>query len=214
MIAGVGDQRWVVILTDLKNMADSHEQRIRKRMITVVVGKRRNTTPWFSVVGEKTARTATVNCTNRKLHRTATANRTNRDRTAVLTYFQVVLYANFWYWPKILNIQFNTSITQTMLHINLAVIHQNLSQTFRRWCITVRFMCNKSEISLAVKSSRNRSPEIDIPAIFNYLTRILHFRRGFPGTCNKIGPISDGFQSTVQPSLGKVILSQKGCRPR
>ena len=34
-------------------------------MITVVVGKRRNTTPWFSVVGEKTARTA---------------NRTNRDR--------------------------------------------------------------------------------------------------------------------------------------
>ena len=42
-------------------------------MITVVVGKRRNTTPWFSVVGEKTARTATVNCTNRKLHR-------NRDR--------------------------------------------------------------------------------------------------------------------------------------
>ena len=35
-------------------------------MITVVVGKRRNTTPWFSAVGEKkTARTATANCTNR-----------------------------------------------------------------------------------------------------------------------------------------------------
>ena len=70
-------------------------------MITVVVGKRRNTTPWFSAVGEKnarrklygpqTARTATANCTNRnrKLHepqlqiaRTATANRTNRvDKT-------------------------------------------------------------------------------------------------------------------------------------
>ena len=58
-------------------------------MITVVVGKRWNTTPWFSAVGEKTARTATANCTNhnRKLHeprpqttRTATANCTNRDR--------------------------------------------------------------------------------------------------------------------------------------
>jgi hypothetical protein len=65
-------------------------------MITVVVGKRRNTTPWFSAVGEKTARTATANCTNRKrkLHepQTArTANRTNRDRTAVLTYPQAVL---------------------------------------------------------------------------------------------------------------------------
>jgi hypothetical protein len=72
-------------------------------MITVVVGKRRNTTPWFSAVGEKSAQTATANCTNRdrKQHdrdrkpqeprpqtaRTATANRTNRDRTAVLTYF-------------------------------------------------------------------------------------------------------------------------------
>ena len=92
-------------------------------MITVVVGKHRNTTPQFSVVGEKTTRTATANCTNRdhKPHepqpqtartatgnrmnhdrkpyaprpqtaRTATANRTNRDRTAVLTYFQAVLY--------------------------------------------------------------------------------------------------------------------------
>ena len=70
-------------------------------MITVVVGKRRNTTPWFSAVGEKTEQTATANCTNRdrkphdrdrKLHeprpltartataRTATANRTKRDR--------------------------------------------------------------------------------------------------------------------------------------
>ena len=58
-------------------------------MITVVVGKRWNTTPWFSAVGEKTARTATANCTNRnrKLHepqpqiaRTATANHTNRNR--------------------------------------------------------------------------------------------------------------------------------------
>ena len=39
-------------------------------MITVVVGKRRNTTPWFSAVGEKNARTATANCTNR--------DRTNR----------------------------------------------------------------------------------------------------------------------------------------
>ena len=57
-------------------------------MITVVVGKRWNTTPWFSAVGEKTARTATANCTNRnrKLHepqpqiaRTATANHTNRN---------------------------------------------------------------------------------------------------------------------------------------
>jgi hypothetical protein len=43
-------------------------------MITVVVGKRRNTTPWFSAFGEKTAQTATANCT------TATANRTSRDR--------------------------------------------------------------------------------------------------------------------------------------
>ena len=34
-------------------------------MITVVVEKRRNTTPWFSAVGEKNARTATANCTNR-----------------------------------------------------------------------------------------------------------------------------------------------------
>ena len=58
-------------------------------MIIVVVGKRRNTTTWFSAVGEKTARTATANRTNRnrKLHgpqpqtaRTATANRTNSDR--------------------------------------------------------------------------------------------------------------------------------------
>ena len=58
-------------------------------MITVVVGKRWNTTPWFSGVGEKTARTATANCTNcdRKPHepqlqiaRTATANCTHRDR--------------------------------------------------------------------------------------------------------------------------------------
>jgi hypothetical protein len=58
-------------------------------MITVVVEKRRNTTPWFSAVGEKNPRTATANCTNRnrKLHepqpqtaRTATANRTNRNR--------------------------------------------------------------------------------------------------------------------------------------
>ena len=63
-------------------------------MITVVVGKRRNTTPWFSAVGEKIARTSTANCTtatanrtNRKLHeprpqtaRTATASCTNRDR--------------------------------------------------------------------------------------------------------------------------------------
>ena len=77
-------------------------------MITVVVGKRRNTTPWFSVsVKEQneprpqTARTATVNRTNRdrkpyeprpheprpQTAQTATANRTNRDRTAVLTYF-------------------------------------------------------------------------------------------------------------------------------
>ena len=57
-------------------------------MITVVVGKRRNTTPWFSAVGEKTARTATANFTNRdhKAHepqlqiaRISTANRTNRD---------------------------------------------------------------------------------------------------------------------------------------
>jgi hypothetical protein len=57
-------------------------------MITVVVGKRRNTTPWFSAVGEKTAQTATANRTNRnrKLHeprpptgQTATANRTNRE---------------------------------------------------------------------------------------------------------------------------------------
>jgi hypothetical protein len=39
-------------------------------MITVVVGKRRNTTPWFSAVCEKTARTATANRTNsdRKPH--------------------------------------------------------------------------------------------------------------------------------------------------
>jgi hypothetical protein len=58
-------------------------------MINVVVGKRRNTTPWFSAVGEKTAQTATANRTNRdrELHeprpqtaRTATANSTNRDR--------------------------------------------------------------------------------------------------------------------------------------
>ena len=58
-------------------------------MIIVVVGKHRNTTPWFSAVGEKTARTATANRTNRnrKLHepqpriaRTATANCTNRNR--------------------------------------------------------------------------------------------------------------------------------------
>jgi hypothetical protein len=65
-------------------------------MIIVVVGKHRNTTPWFSAVGEKTARTATANRThrNRKPHapqpqtaRTATANRTNRNGTAVLTYF-------------------------------------------------------------------------------------------------------------------------------
>ena len=35
-------------------------------MITVVVGTRRNTTPWFSAVGEKTARTATANRTNRE----------------------------------------------------------------------------------------------------------------------------------------------------
>jgi hypothetical protein len=67
-------------------------------MITVVVGKRRNTTPWFSAVGEKNERTATANCTtrDRKPHepqpqiartataRTASAKRTNRDRTAVL----------------------------------------------------------------------------------------------------------------------------------
>jgi hypothetical protein len=65
-------------------------------MITVVVGKRRYTTPWFSAVGDKTAQTATANWTNRdrkqheprrQIARTATANRTNRDRTAVLTYF-------------------------------------------------------------------------------------------------------------------------------
>jgi hypothetical protein len=72
-------------------------------MIIVVVGKRRNMTPWFSAVGEKTARTATRTNCNRKLHepqpriartatatelhepqprtaRTATANRTNSDR--------------------------------------------------------------------------------------------------------------------------------------
>jgi hypothetical protein len=58
-------------------------------MIIVVVGKHRNTTPWFSAVGEKTARTATANCTDRhrKPHapqpqtaRTATANRTHRNR--------------------------------------------------------------------------------------------------------------------------------------
>jgi hypothetical protein len=58
-------------------------------MIIVVVGKRRNTTTWFSGVGEKTARTATANRTNRnlKLHepqpriaRTATANCTHRNR--------------------------------------------------------------------------------------------------------------------------------------
>jgi hypothetical protein len=58
-------------------------------MITVVVRKRRNTTPWFSAVGEKTARTGTANCTNSdrkpletepQIARTATANRTNRDR--------------------------------------------------------------------------------------------------------------------------------------
>ena len=80
-------------------------------MITVGVGKRRNTTPWFSAVCEKTAHTANANCTNRdrkpheprpQIAQTATANRTNRDRTnrdrtnrdrtnrdrtAVLTYF-------------------------------------------------------------------------------------------------------------------------------
>ena len=56
-------------------------------MIIVVVGKRRNTTPWFSAVDEKNARTATANRTdrNRKLHepqtaRIATANRMNSDR--------------------------------------------------------------------------------------------------------------------------------------
>ena len=58
-------------------------------MIIVVVGKRQNTTTWFSAVGEKTARTATANRTNRnrKLHepqpriaRTATANCTHRNR--------------------------------------------------------------------------------------------------------------------------------------
>jgi hypothetical protein len=58
-------------------------------MIIVVVGKHRNTTPWFSAVDEKTARTATANRTNRdrRLHeprpqtaRPATANRTHRDR--------------------------------------------------------------------------------------------------------------------------------------
>ena len=63
-------------------------------MITVVVGKRRNTTPWFSAVGEKTAQTATARTASanlmnrdRKLYeprpqivRTATANCTNRDR--------------------------------------------------------------------------------------------------------------------------------------
>jgi ribosomal protein S30 len=58
-------------------------------MIIVVVGKHRNTTPWFSAVGEKTARTKTENRTNcdRRLHepqpqtaRPATANRTHRHR--------------------------------------------------------------------------------------------------------------------------------------
>jgi hypothetical protein len=53
-------------------------------MMTFVVGKRRNTTPWFSAVGEKTARAATANCT------TATANRTNRDRKLYLPRPQTV----------------------------------------------------------------------------------------------------------------------------
>ena len=55
-------------------------------MIIVVVGKHRNTTPWFSAVGEKTARTATANRTNRdrRLHeprpQTAQTATANRDR--------------------------------------------------------------------------------------------------------------------------------------
>ena len=58
-------------------------------MITVVVGKSRNTTPLSSAVGEKITRTANANCTNRdrkphepqlKIGRTATANRKNSDR--------------------------------------------------------------------------------------------------------------------------------------
>ena len=62
-------------------------------MITVVVGKRRNTTPWFSAVGEKTERTATANCTNRD--RKPHEPRPNRSVISIGNTVMAVLIQNF-----------------------------------------------------------------------------------------------------------------------